>query len=399
MSVIHLYVGNHGKREGIEDYISFFTATLGARGISVRIGDRLVPDATNLVIDEFTNVIENRKIASLRRSNPRTRVILVLTEFVRRKWGVESFNHFGGLHDSAMIAVFSVAIRILRRDFPGASVRDFLLAAAFAPVMGSEVALQGIEYLVRRLLGRKTDRPVQRILSANHRRFYLHMRYLGLRANLRYADAAIASHECIMESMMHMREIRGGDVRFLGVIYPELDEKSILEKLMVGKNLWVELTGSVTPYRQKWIGRINRQIRLSGLEGVIGRCRAFSFSSLRSGAARDCGAYSLHPPQTKSWPYCSPTRIFRALSIDYNLPVLTRRFGQNPIEEVCYLYQGAGSLVDFVSMYHDRERLISYVAPKLMAYNEIVGQRNDDLAKKVVDIINDEPIGHVQGES
>ena len=36
------------------------------------------------------------------------------------------------------------------------------------------------------------------------------------------------------------------------------------------------------------------------------------------------GAYSLHPPQSETWRYASPTRIYRALCIDYNMPILTK---------------------------------------------------------------------------
>jgi len=92
--VLYLYTGNHGKQAGVKDYINLISSLLKEREIDVRISSTLVPNATNLVVDEFTNYVENRKIALFKENSPESKLVFVLTEFVARKWGVESFNFF-----------------------------------------------------------------------------------------------------------------------------------------------------------------------------------------------------------------------------------------------------------------------------------------------------------------
>jgi len=92
--VLYLYTGNHGKRTGVKDYINLISSLLKERGIDVRMLSALVPNATNLVVDEFTNYVENRKIALFKEGSPESRLVFVLTEFVERRWGLSPLIFF-----------------------------------------------------------------------------------------------------------------------------------------------------------------------------------------------------------------------------------------------------------------------------------------------------------------
>jgi len=107
----------------------------------------------------------------------------------------------------------------------------------------------------------------------------------------------------------------------------------------------------------------------------------------------------LHPPQTKKWPYCSPTRIFRALIVDHNLPVLTKNFRQNPIEDVCFFMEGDRSIMTLYEMYKDRNLLRDFICPRISKYNRIAKERNDKLVAQLIALDGkDEPGGeHHQG--
>jgi hypothetical protein len=378
---IYLYVGNHGKRDGIEDYIDFITKVFGARELVVEVSDVLVPNSVNLIIDEFTNNIENRRIASIKTNYPETRLIYVLTEFVTRKWGVESFNHFGGIADSAVIALFSVFARKKRKDFPEARFRDYTMALIYMPIVGALLLYWTIKYTVKRILGLHGKNPVSHFLQVNHRLLYFCMRYLGLNAHMCYADAVIVSHECIVDDLNKICNYQQ-DLKNLGVIYPELDEGDILSRLMKDKELFIEVSGSITRYRKKWIDHLNRNIKFLGIHKKFKPTMSFGFSTLHTDKKIKRGAYSLHPPQTKTWPYSSPTRIYRALSVDFNLPVLTKHFGQNPIEDVCFLIKDEESLSELYEMYSDRRKLTDFIVPRLEAYNSIAKAQNDRLVQK-----------------
>jgi hypothetical protein len=176
---------------------------------------------------------------------------------------------------------------------------------------------------------------------------------------------------------------RGEPLQYFGVVYPEFEEREVHDLLMVTKKLFIEVTGSVTRYRRKWIRRINQQLISLGLRNVFGPCVSLPFSLLASDKPVDRGAYSLHPPQTRNWPYCSPTRIFRALSVDHNLPVLTHHFHQNPIEDLCFVLENQKSIVELYEMYADPVRLRNFIEPKVKSYNDFVVACNDALVEKL----------------
>lgn len=385
MKRIYAYVGNHGKQDGIEEYITLFHSVFGDRGIEVVVSNDLVPDQPNIIIDEFTNCYKNRDLEIFRSRHPSTRLIFVLTEFVRSRWGMESFNHFAGLRASAVLAIFTIFIKKMRRDFPPISLRDWLLALLFLPLLVFEPFSWAGNYLLRSIGLKKfsVKTALNRIQSDYHKLLYFHMRYLGLLANLKHADAIISSHESVVESMEGILSSIDPKPVFLGVAYSEFDEQCVLDKLMVDKQPFMEVTGSITPERQKWMERINAQLRIMGLHHTFDPCQTFSFSRARSRAPCNRGAYSLHPPQTATWPYSSPTRIYRALAVDGNLPVLTKWFGQNPIEDICYIYRDSSSLMDLAHYFDHRDDMRAFVAPRLAAYNLIAKRNNDDMTVRL----------------
>lgn len=380
---LNLYIGNHGKSDGIEDYIVLITDLMAKRGIRVSVSSVLDPHTVNLVIDEFTNYIENHRMAAFKKAHPDSKIVFILTEFTVRKWGVESFNHFGGPREAAVIALFDVYLRLVRDDFGSVGAGNVLKLLCYSPLLALQVLPGSLRFVLRRLAGRRVPHAAIRFLQANQRTIYFHMRYLGLKAFLRYADAIIISHEGITDGMSRNIGADGKPLRSFGVLYPELDERDVIDNLMVGKKLFMEVTGSVTRYRQRWIERINRQLTSLGLHNVFGYCTPLPFAVLASRKPVERGAYSLHPPQTRTWPYSSPTRIFRALSVDHNLPILTRHYRQNPIEDVCFVLENKMSIVELYEMYSDPLRLRQFIEPRVKSYNELVVVRNDALAEQL----------------
>jgi hypothetical protein len=396
---VNLYIGNHGKQDGIEDYITLITKLMQARGLPVTVSSTYDPDAVNLVIDEFTNYIENRRLAAFKSAHPRSRVVFVLTEFVARRWGAVSFNHFGGPFEAAAIALFDVYLRRVRDDFGRLTSGKLLKLLFYSPLFIAELVPDTLRLIAKLLLGKGWSKDGLGYLRRHHRTIYFHMRYLGFRACLPYADALITSHENIMSGVLLEACPEQRVAPSLGVLYPELDERDVLDKLMVGKKLFMEITGSVTRYRQKWIERTNRWLVSLGLQSVFGHCVSLPFSLLASSKPTERGAYSLHPPQTRRWPYSSPTRIFRALSVDHNLPILTDHYHQNPIEDVCFVLKDKTSVVELYEMYVDRNLLRRFIEPRVKSYNETVSSRNDTLVARLREIADRSGFEQVAQES
>lgn len=383
--ILNLYTANHAYTEGIEDYVRLIREVVGRRGLKVQVSTELQPGVLNVVIDEFTNYRQNRKIADFKRQNPDTPLVLLLTEFFESKLGVASLNLFGGWCEVAAVALMNVYLRSIRRDFRPASAADYLRAAVAAPVILLAMVPDTLVFVAARLLGRQRENPVRRFLSRFHRSIYFHLRYLGLSACMEFADAIVTSHESIIKTVAHYVPAANGKPH-LGILYPELNEREVLRKLMVGKALFIEFTGSLTPFRLRVKRRVDRAVLALAMHHEFQRCRTMKFAEKESGNGKERGAYSMHPPQTRRWPYSSPTRIYRALAVDCNLPVLTRNFGQSPIEDLCYVWKDRYSVVELAEMYSDRTRLLEFMEGRLEKYNAIARTHNERLTQALREI-------------
>ncbi len=354
----NLYIGNHGKRDGIEDFIEIISNVLSRRGHEVAVTNELKSDCPNIIIDEFTNIVANRKIAELKVNHPKAKFVYVLTEFIESKCGVNSFNLYGNVFDAAKVSVINLILRRKRKDLSPASFYDYLIALLLLPILFLSIAYTFVYCILKR-------GGVSAIKKRTYTMVYLHLRYLGLLHMIKYADLVIFAHESSkdgIESIIENNTTVIGDT-----IYPELEKKVILDRLFENKALGFEITGSVTKYRQKRMSLIDASILLNGLKYHIGLCKKKSFSDKKNDSEPG-SAYSLHPPQSKSWKYSSPTRIYRALSHDYSLPVLTKYFGQHPIEDVCFVYTGDQSIFQLYDFYHNKQLAVDFLTPRLDKY-------------------------------
>ncbi len=379
---INIYTGNHGEEYGIEDYLLILQKVLERKGCSYSISTHYEPSVPNIVIDEFTNYLENQKLSEFRKNNPDTPIILVLTEFMQRKWGVKALNHFAGIGDSALICLINVFSLIKRKDFPVPRLKDWLLLVSFSPILFVMGIAHGIQYLFIRLFS--AERASQKKQAFNARVYqlaYWSLRYHGLMRNLLDFDYILSSHEAVWPQMVKNGVVKEQDKRYVGVIYPEFDITSVLDHLLVNKQSKIEITGTITPYRKKWTNKINFHILNHGLHHTIKMVEHIRWGVETQGRR---AAFSLHPPQTARWPYSSPTRIYRALQVDGNLPVLTRYFGQNPIEDICLIYHDVDTLVRMVKYWSDHESARHYIACRMDKYNAIAISKNDAVIKQIL---------------
>lgn len=366
----NLYVANHRALDGIEDYMAILGTVLARHGHELVATSELVPDGLNLIIDEFSCMIVNNEVVSFKREWPESKLIVVLTEFAERRWLVRSFNFFGGWLDAATIAAMNVYLRVGRPDFASPRLRDWLVAAGYVPCLAPYVLGLGLERILRR-----RSRLTRHVASLA----YMTMRYLGFERMAAYADGVILSHPMMERGFRAL----GLSTPVLGALYPELSMTDIRRRLLVGKRLYMEVTGSITPYRRRWIERVNKDIFWSGASMMFGRCQAVPFDGSR-GRPIDRAAYSLHPPQWRRWRYSSPTRIYRSLARDGAMPVLTRVFGQHPIEALCLVYRGCATLAEMWRYYQKRSLLLEFLEPRVADYMRIATRQNDALITSIV---------------
>jgi hypothetical protein len=371
--LINIYTANHGKLHGIEDYLTFLDTAFKARAHSVKISEELDPAAINIIIDEFTNQIRNREIIEFRKLHPDAKLYLLLTEFFESRFLINSLNFFGGLFDAAIIAALDVYARLIRKEFQEPTPKHWGIALLYSPIL----LLYALLYRLRH----PGDRGIKRFIQNRVRPCaYLHLRYLGLEKMINVANGLILAHGMIAPGAAKLAP----NIPILGTVYPEIDEEKIKERLFSDKKLFIEITGSITPYRQHCIERLNTRIILLGISNIFEMCTAISFcSNEKSKLSR--GAYALHPPQTKRWKYCSPTRIYRSLQVDNCMPVLTKHFGQHPIEDLCLVFRNDGDFIySMYRYYKSPELLLSELGPKLSHYMRMARENNDALIRSIL---------------
>ena len=393
---VYIYTGNHASQQGIEEYIACIKNIFcGENMARVETTKNLNPNGTNIIIDEFTSYFTNSLIREFRSENPNVPLILVLTEFVEKKYGNKSFNHFGFSPARSFIRVlFSVFARIKRPDYGSNSLVDYLKLVPLGIAGSVEILAQFCISQIREI---RLISPIGWFKKEFNSDLYFTARWLGFTSLAASVDAYIASHEEIFKGC-EKHSILGKEDKRLGVLYPLLDKEKILDGLCVEKELFIEVTGTITPYRKKWMRKIDKLISILDGGRHFGRCKSLSFSAAKKNQKR--GAFSLHPPQEKKWPYSSPTRIYRALSHDHSVPVLTTFFGQNPIEDVCFkLNDEVGNeewspkvvtehLKRFYMYYNEEKQLTlrREIGRRIDEYNKIAEEGNRPIAAQVLSL-------------
>ncbi|MCB1190630.1 MAG: hypothetical protein KDK90_09365 [Leptospiraceae bacterium] len=366
----NIYASNHGKLDGVEDIFEILKVIINRCGYKVKITERLEQEAINIIVDEFTNIICNKEIIDFKVNFPNSKLYYVLTEFIEDKFLVKSNNFFGGLGNAAMIAVMNVYFRIYRKDFISPNLKDWLVLCLYFPIV--------LLYLTKYFLSKLLTKNSQKLSSKLHSLAYMKMRHLGLEQMFRFANGVILTHNMIGFGL------RRFDVNILGTIHPEISNYELIkESLFKNKYLGIEITGSITPFRKKYIKKVDQSILLYALNHTIEFCKQITFSDNPSDFR---AAYSLHPPQSKSWKYSSPMRIYRALSYDYSLPILTKFFNQHPIEALCLEYKKEKTLVEMHQFYQNPKLFFDEFDKKVIQYTEIAQKENDAIIGKMFKI-------------
>jgi hypothetical protein len=366
---VQLFVGNHAQRYAIQDHVRLIQEVFAKRGVTVDIVEELREPKPTLIIDEFTNIAVNREIRAFKADYPQVPFIVLLTEFVEKKWGVVSFNLFGGFFQIAALVCLDVIVRSRRPDFEKVSLRSWFKALLYSPFAAF--------YFFKHRRATAAVIGASEVTGDIKKSAYMHIRFLGLQSMLDCLDGVFLMHEDI--SLMHMEHAKSKkSLLNLGVIYPEFDIESVLPKIWDNKRLGFEITGSMTDHRRQRMKKLHLDILGAGMNRDFAEIQDQSFSSeTKSDGQRSC--FSFHPPQTGGWMRSSPTRLYRAISEDGNLPVVTRHFQQNPIEDLAIVYEGMETLVLLRQMYKDRDKTKEMLEQRMKAYNERVRVSNDQL--------------------
>jgi len=199
---------------------------------------------------------------------------------------------------------------------------------------------------------------------------------------IKHADLLLLSHPSILKGLRLCLPAEKCGPRICGVISPEFNPDDANNRIMHNTEHLIEITGNVTQHRQTLLDKINRDILIFGMNSDLKGGRARGFQQINPHEKR--GTFSFHPPQSRHWAYSSPTRIYRAIAIDYSIPIISHYFGQHPIEDLCLIYSGPETLELMSKLIKDREACVNYLYPRMLAYNEKIKILNNQVIEAIV---------------
>lgn len=358
--VINIVVGNHQSIIGIIEVIYSVYSALQDRFV-VKVSQYLVENQVNIIIDEFTSPIFHEMIAGMKKRFPRTKVVVVATEFVTPisilgYKVMNTFNFFGSPHDWIFF------------------IFTFLKS-----------------------------------LTNKAHRSYMHMRYLGFIKAMDICDELACIHPGILSALNASQATPKPCRAFL--IYPTIKKPLHLRSLRTLAASFT-VTGSITPFRRRIISRINRLCRdifhlppiitikefknemsLTELASLEEGVEANVFLDRIYSAAETETLYNLNPPQGRNWKYSSPMRILRAVLIG-QIPVITEKCNDHPLEEVALLCninkENNGDLYELIQYrYMSRERQIEKYCHSLASYNDFSRDANEPFCSMIYALWSD----------
>ena len=378
---INLYTHNHNSRKGIDDFCTTLTQIFSSRGLPVIEGDSLVSDGINLLIDEFSTDERVENLQNFKEKNKKASVVLVLTEFFQQHSLIDSLNLFDRILVPLFLCFYMPRLRWMRHNTRKFRIKECLKSLCVAPLVAPVLFM--MEVLLYFLREKHNARLLNKILDIKSQfavAIYMHNRFLGLVEVLGCVDGIIVAHDGIRPGLEEI--IRKNNVKFdfIQLFVPELTG-SFEKSLFLKNKLGLQVSGTITHYRKKCVDNLI-------LDAAKSKIEAFKKVHIKSFSEADqqltlSSAYSFHPPQSNSWLYSSPTRIYRSLQVDFSIPVLTRLFGDHPIEHVCLVYDGEETLKYMNEIFNDNGKLDRYVKEKVKPYISFSKRYNDSL----VDIV------------
>jgi hypothetical protein len=309
MKKVYIAVGNHRSFAGIKEIVHSIQSALSAQ-FSVELSRELKGDSVNIIIDEFSGLFDVAAIRQVTELYPNTKIVIVATEFATSVsvLGIElmrTFNFFGTPLDWGR----------LLRDVAGS------LAGGMPP--------------------------------------YMRLRYVGFANALKYCSLLTAIHPLIVPVAAELARGVAPALPAPLMIHPIIGPLSDVQR----DRLWnlpagFVMTGTRTPYRIAVSRAIVRKFKRAGWSKPLYEHRAFETSRTASSASngpREAETllsllnynsvspdvlFNVNPPQSAKWAYSSPMRILRAVLLG-QIPVITKRFQDHPLEDVATLWDGS----------------------------------------------------------
>lgn len=396
---VNIVNSNHKYQYGIEDIISIVSYLFKIRGINVEISDKFSKDKVNIIIDEFTSYGFRSYLKKFKKINPSTKVYLISTEFVTKKnfFGkdFETFNYFDKeitifskiffilvsnfyqllKHISFIEGSLSIILKIL--SFPAISIIKIIDLLNLA-------AVKFLKFFLPKQTITKNNLNISLVFYLRfftHKfknKFYLYRRYIFFKDCIDYLDGHLLLNNFQKKGFHEINK----SLPMLGIIHPEFDTKKYFDNV-INKKIGICMSGTITNYRLNYFNKLKKIINNFLLKRKLSRTFLFSFSGFPASDKFNEYLFSFHPPQTQDWISCSPTRLYRAFAVDFNIPVITKNFGHMHIERLCVKYDELISDSFLNSTFGKKLSIDSKFKKNILEYSRTVKNMNDLLVTKI----------------
>lgn len=397
---INIVNSNHKYQYGIEDIISILVNLFEKRGIDVKISDKFSKDKVNIIIDEFTSYRFRTYLRKFKKINPSSKIYLISTEYLTKKnflgKNFETFNFFNreiNIFSKIFFLLISNLYLLFKRISFIEGLLSLILRSLSLPIIFilklidllNLAAVKFLKFFLTKKKSKKNNINISlvfylRLLTQRYKnRIYLYRRYLFFKDCIHYLDGHFLLNTFQKRGFHEINK----SLPMLGVIYPEFDTKKYFDNI-INKKIGICMTGTITKYRLNYFNKLKKNINKFLLKRKLLCTFLFSFSGFSESNKFKNYLFSFHPPQTKDWISCSPTRLYRAFAIDFNIPVITKNFGHMSIEGLCVQYDELISDNFLNKTVGKKFSIDSKFKKNILEYSRTVKKKNDLLVAKIL---------------
>ena len=361
--IAYIYTANHAIEHGITDIVEILSKTLSRHQIELERSEEIKENSINFIIDEFCDQDSRQVVADWKEQNKRGKLILVHTEFITKKNFFISFNLFNTQFETLLIQVALILFCFRFKDY------------SFLPRLITPCLFFRLLFLFPlsvTLLFKKRRLVVRDIVRKSAYNF---LRYAGLISVARKFDHVICFHK---SQTVQSYVVFGSDAI---VLHPELSEFEIAattNNMLERKRAEVKCTGFQTNYRTAILQTLDQLSKFYGQSKYFRITTDVSF--VVSPKQKTTNTIPVQIPQCELWPNSSPTRIWRSIMKNHQLPFSTKVFSQHPIENLCCHIHLDHNFVEDLSKYWSQEN----VKDRLKSYDKIAKNFNNSLIQLII---------------
>jgi len=365
---INIYTGNHKYNYGIQDIIIMLENIFKRKKISYKISSSLDSNCNNIIIEEFTSIHITNQIKTLRSSNKKFKVTLIASEFItsheskvsKFSFKTSFFNNFD-LTNTFFIILFSILSNLYSNIFILNTVKTFLyisktvvmllnfsLTIPFRIIhflfliinfflkifLANRIYKKHIKYFADKMkiyfdylyTNIRFDK-ILKIFSLKRNKKHINYFYFFLRYNF-FLKAAPLIDYVIFLHPEQINQYKYLNLNTLGCITPEFSVDNFMQKIQHA-SFGIKMSGTLTSFRKKMLKTFCQKYFFYNKKHIPFSLKTFSNDNFSN------YVFSFHPSQIDKWQFLSPTRIFRSFNSDFSIPIITKKFNQSFIEDIC----------------------------------------------------------------